>query len=54
MKDVDILDDMRVSKLLAKFFLKVNYSFKEFEHLNRHNEITAVQPYDKQNCNKDN
>jgi len=24
---VDILDDMGVSKLLAKFFLKVNYSF---------------------------
>jgi len=27
-KDMDILDDMRVSKLSAKVFFKVNYSFK--------------------------
>jgi len=27
-KDMDILDDMGVSKLSAKVFLKVNYSFK--------------------------
>jgi len=27
---VDILDDMGVSKLSAKVFLKVNYSFKVF------------------------
>jgi len=26
-KDMDILDDMGVSKLSAKVFLKVNYSF---------------------------
>jgi len=26
--DMDILDDMGVSKLSAKFFPKVNYSFK--------------------------
>jgi len=29
-KDVDILDDMGVSKLSAKVFIKVNYSFKLF------------------------
>jgi len=27
---MDILDDMGVSKLLAKVFFKVNYSFNEF------------------------
>jgi len=27
---MDILDDMGVSKLPAKVFLKVNYSFKSF------------------------
>jgi len=27
-KDIDILDDMGVSKLSAKVFSKVNYSFK--------------------------
>jgi len=27
---MDILDDMGVSKLSAKVFLKVNYSFKPF------------------------
>jgi len=27
-KDMDILDDMGVSKLSAKVFSKVNYSFK--------------------------
>jgi len=27
-KDMDILDDIGVSKLSAKVFLKVNYSFK--------------------------
>jgi len=27
-KDMDILDDMWVSKLSAKLFFKVNYSFK--------------------------
>jgi len=30
---MDILDDMGVSKLSAKVFLKVNYSFKETVHL---------------------
>jgi len=28
-KDMDILDDMGVSKLSAKVYLKVNYSFEE-------------------------
>jgi len=28
---MDILDDMGVSKLSAKVFLQVNYSFKRFE-----------------------
>jgi len=34
-KDVDILDDIGVSKLSAKFFLKVNYSFIVLLNLNR-------------------
>jgi len=34
---MDILDDMGVSKLSAKFFLKVNYSFKAYlKSPNRH------------------
>jgi len=28
---MDFLDDMGVSKLSAKVFLKVNYSFKKFQ-----------------------
>jgi len=28
---MDILDDMGVSKLSAKVFLKVNYSFKSYQ-----------------------
>jgi len=31
--DMDILNDMGVSKLSAKVFLKVNYSFKGILHL---------------------
>jgi len=30
---MDILDDMGVSKLSAKVFLKMNYSFKEMGYL---------------------
>jgi len=29
---MDIFDDMEVSKLSAKVFLKVNYSYNEFPH----------------------
>jgi len=32
-KDMDILDDMGVSKLSAKVFFKVNYFFKCWEEI---------------------
>jgi len=39
---MDILDDMGLSKLSAKVFLKVNYSFNQ--GLNISQELTMITP----------
>jgi len=43
---MDILDDMRVSKLSAKVFFKMNYSFsKDYIHLSVHVSSQCINSF---------